>query len=578
MVEFSETSVTEAAFVTFQRGGALIHVVTDATPVEEIEFPDDIRRLRLLPASLLRERVTAAVRLYDEVLTEDGPQRVHKRPPDWLIKMIHERGEYPRSIRPITGVVTAPTMRSDGTIIQKSGYDAHSGLLVELSRGWPTIPERPTRDDAKRAAKELLEVIEDFPFLDEVHRSGWVSLVLTLLGRPAIKGPCPLFHIDANTAGSGKSLACDAAGIIATGQRLPRKTWPGDDDEMRKTITAVAIESLPIVLLDNIARHLGSASLDAALTGTTWSDRLLGFSKTTGTLPLTTVWASTGNNIQLVGDTARRTMFVRLKTDLENPEERTGFAHPDLIDWVRTERRRLAVAALTLLRAYVVAGRPKQNLPPWGSYEAWSDLIRQEIVWVGLPDPAGTRQIVREADKNAEILRIVLAGIEGAGEVTTADLLRLAEREPDTHPAVCACITELCGGDKEKQTASRLGSRLRAFVDRVCDGKTLTKRPGHGGVVIWSVRSSCGGLGDLGGDATSPPRAREQMNPQSEKYNQEIQMNTYLDGPAGSPPCPPSPPVDRPSCNHLDAATWIERDGRAVCPVCDRYMGRIAIK
>ena len=56
------------------------------------------------------------------------------------------------------------------------------------------------------------------------------------------------------------------------------------------------------------------------------------------------------------------------------PEEQ-AFNIPDLKAWVLLHRPELLVAALTVLRAYFVAGRPGQGLSPFGSFEAWSDLI-----------------------------------------------------------------------------------------------------------------------------------------------------------------------------------------------------------
>jgi len=55
---------------------------------------------------------------------------------------------------------------------------------------------------------------------------------------------------------------------------------PRDDDECRKRITAIALAAEPAVLIDNIVYGLGCASLDAALTATTWQDRILGRSET----------------------------------------------------------------------------------------------------------------------------------------------------------------------------------------------------------------------------------------------------------------------------------------------------------
>ena len=61
-----------------------------------------------------------------------------------------------------------------------------------------------------------------------------------------------------------------------------------------------------------------------------------------------------------------------VQSPLETPEDRSGFRHPDLLSWIEAERPRLAVAALTILRAYFVAGCPSQTGGDWGSFERWS--------------------------------------------------------------------------------------------------------------------------------------------------------------------------------------------------------------
>ncbi|MCG7754948.1 hypothetical protein, partial [Flavihumibacter cheonanensis] len=91
-------------------------------------------------------------------------------------------------------------------------------------------------------------------------------------------------------------------------------------------------------------------------TATEWSGRILGLSKTVSA-PLTPTWFVTGNNISFVGDTCRRVLPIRLDPRVERPEERE-FRHPDLLHFISQERPRLLVAALTVLRGFVLAGRP----------------------------------------------------------------------------------------------------------------------------------------------------------------------------------------------------------------------------
>ena len=377
----------------------------------------------------------------------------------------------------------APT----GPVIQSAGYDAATGLLYRPDGHYPPIPDQPSQSVAATAADELLDVICDFPFQNDCHRSVWLALVLTLVGRPAINGPCPLFAVDANTRGSGKSLTSDLAGIIVTGSEMPRKAWPNNDDETRKTITSIAIEAIPAVLLDNVASALGGPSFDAALTATSWQDRILGKSETTGKLPLTTVWIATGNNLVFGADTARRTLYCRLESPLEHPEDREDFRHPNIVQFVRSNRHRLAAAAVTMLRAYFAADCPSVEMQSWGSYSAWSKLIRSAIIWAGLPDPAGTRTLVRQTDRSAELLGMLMDGIEDAapGEgLTASEMVTLLQHpigpdETDAYESLRAVVNELCepktSGGRLIYSSRRLGNRLKSFTGRVCGNRKLIR-------------------------------------------------------------------------------------------------------
>jgi putative DNA primase/helicase len=85
-----------------------------------------------------------------------------------------------------------------------------------------------------------------------------------------------------------------------------------------------------------------------------------------------------------------RTLIGRIDAKMERPEERE-FQIPDLPAHLMANRKRLAIAALMILRAYHVAGRPRQNIARWGGFDQWSHEIREPLVWLGMADPCRTR-------------------------------------------------------------------------------------------------------------------------------------------------------------------------------------------
>ena len=67
--------------------------------------------------------------------------KVPADPPVWLCQQTNAKsGE--RGIRELNGIITAPTLRLDGSILSTPGYDAATGLLLKGS-GWPKISEAP---------------------------------------------------------------------------------------------------------------------------------------------------------------------------------------------------------------------------------------------------------------------------------------------------------------------------------------------------------------------------------------------------------------------------------------------------
>jgi hypothetical protein len=479
----------------YQRGNALVTILRPAVVAgSRISRPEGTPRISLLAAAQLREIMARAVNFLKVVVDGNGEVKlVRAHPPEWCVAGVYARGRWP-GIRPLEAVVEAPTLRPDGSVLDVSGWDALTGLLYEPSGDYPPVPASPGQKDATAARDALWDVVEDFPFAAKVDKAVWLAALLTVLARAAVPGPCPLFLFDGNAPGTGKTLLTAVLSCIATGRDISRTAFPETDEELRKLITSVAIAGDRVMLFDNIAAPFGGPGLDAALTGTTWKERILGRSELTPELPLYTVWFGTGNNVTLRGDVRRRVVPCRLESAVEKPEERTGFKHADLLAHVGRHRGELVVAALTILRAYVVAGRPDRKLPPFGSYEPWSALVRSAVHWVtaGL-DPCVTRERLRDADPALATLAALmqgwaeLPGGTGTG-VTVAEAMRYL-RDPgqsDKFQTLREALLEWSRTDKLPNPAV-IGRKLRGCRNRVVDGMALQGEPGHAGTQRWKV-------------------------------------------------------------------------------------------
>ena len=396
----------------FQRGGSLVHTVNVPNGPEPV---DGAIAIRPTTTPTIKQMKVATLRAH---LSADAYWKKHDdgkwkdvTPPDSVVQAVMDAGEYP-GIPFLTNVITSPTLRADGTVLQQPGYDRATGLLYKPGNTtYPIVDEKPTKDQCIWQKEALLEVVRDFPFSKPHHISAWFAAMLTCVARAAIDGPCPLFAVDATTAGTGKGRLVQATARLAFGQDVAAFSQPDDEDEIRKRITSILLGGDPCVLIDNVNKPLGGAALDAVLTSTTWADRMLG-STATIKVPNLAIWWATGNNLALLGDMARRTMQIRLESPLEKPEERENFAHPNLLAWIDRERPKLVFNALTILRGYFVAGKPHRG-KPWGSFESWSELIPGVLRWLDMPDPQLARATADDmVDEHKNNLITVILAVE----------------------------------------------------------------------------------------------------------------------------------------------------------------------
>jgi hypothetical protein len=279
--------------------------------------------------------------------------------------------------------------------------------------------------------------------------------------RAAINGPTPLHLIHAPVEGTGKTLLANVITLVATGRSVEAIAEARDDDEWRKRLTAALAEAPTFLVFDNLNRTLDSGALASALTAPTIKDRLLGVSKTV-VLPVRCVWLATGNNVKLSRDMVRRTVSIRLDANTATPGDRADFRHPDLMAWAKEHRDRLIWAALVLVQAYFVAGRPlgKETL---GGYEGWTQVIG------GILNVAGIAGLLENAgdfqetatDDSDEWRPFLFAWWQRYAEqpVGVAQLYELAKGQE--------LLDAVLGDHGERSQRIRLGKELGRLTDRV---------------------------------------------------------------------------------------------------------------
>jgi hypothetical protein len=328
----------------------------------------------------MMERITRAVRL--EGLDGDGEPKAMPVPPD-VVRMFLSRGG--GSAPPLTGIIDSPTIRQDGTILDREGYDKDTGLLAVFNgQAFPTIPDRPSLKAAREALRFIQdEVFAEFPFAEEIDKTVAAAALITGLVRPSI-GLAPPFLVSAPIQSSGKTALCEVIVHGAYGRPPAATSWPTDDVEMTKVILAALREGQRAIVFDNLrdGSIVNSASFAAAITSEQFSARILGLSDT-ATVPTSALWLLTGNNVKLAGDMPTRVLRLYLDSKEERPDQRSF--RRDLVPWVAEHRGQIVQAGLTIVRAYVAAGRPAVA-DKSTRYPSWDRMVRYPLIHAGGQD------------------------------------------------------------------------------------------------------------------------------------------------------------------------------------------------
>ena len=369
----------------------------------------------------------------------------------------------------LRGVVACPTLRADGSLMLAPGYDAASGYYLNHNLTI-RVPESPTKEEAHAALDTLADLLAGFAFVEPVDCSVALALFLTAVARPSLE-TAPLFSITAPVRGSGKSTLMDIAAVIATGRRSAVLSATSDRDELEKRLVGCLLSGDCIINLDNVNGTLKSDLLCQATTAEAVKVRPLGSSDQTE-VPNAALWACNGNNITVASDLARRTLLCRLDPGMERPEERV-FAF-DPVAKAREHRAEYVTAALTVLRAYIVAGRPAPDLHPFGSFERWSGLVRSSLVWLGAVDPCASRESVLEDDPEAATLKsFFVAWVERFNRTsrTVKEIVRASEEDDSPLSDVLHDIA----GEGRGINTKRLGWWLRRNTGRIVDGMRISQ-------------------------------------------------------------------------------------------------------
>jgi hypothetical protein len=425
---------------TYVCAGALVHMETisgHTSPATDEDCPLPVTATAITAATLaallaehtyvhrLRSRKTdGATEIYEEEVT----------PPRDILSSVLAGKTWP-GLSPLRAVIGAPVLRRDGTLLQRPGYDPATGLYLASKVDLPPVPDQPTPDQVHTARHFLLRrFLRDFPWSGPADRANYIALLVTPILRHFTRSLTPFALIDATMPASGKSILTGGPGMLYGQRVIP---WAYAEEELRKSITAVLGQQVGVVVWDNLAEGtvIDSPTLALLVTAGVWSDRQLGASRTIATVN-DRLWMATGNNLQVGGDMASRTVRVHLDPNMPRPEQRdqSHFGIPHLDQWITVGANQLTVLwhLLVLVLDWTHNGAPRATTPAMRQFTPWAHALGGFLTHHGIEGFLTNTAQVHDIDEDETRWRAFLAcwhTLHGTQPMTAADLR--ASGEPD---------------------------------------------------------------------------------------------------------------------------------------------------
>jgi len=361
--------------------------------------------------------------------------------PSKVSATILARSDSATAFRRLAGIIGSPTLRPDGSLLIRPGYDEMTGYylafdadsLVDINQYYKTLLN-PTEDIARMMLGFLRELISLFPFHDDKEYVGKtegmptisetvaISTIITGVCRsmfPVVPGTC----VNANGYGVGKTLLSETIGYIATGKHLPSYFWSTGREENDKLLAALLLKGISFGILDNINGSLSNTLLAQMISSQQPEPRILGENKTISVRQWMTLMIN-GVGIAPTEDLERRMLYLSMMTLLERPQDRKFPWNP--LDRVKQNRSRYLFAVLAIVRWHLLSGGklPKEHTPLAG-FEDWSHVVVGALVRLGCPNPILSQQWITEksaSSSNDSALFSALREVFGTRRATSSEI------------------------------------------------------------------------------------------------------------------------------------------------------------
>lgn len=209
MLNYAEDAILRGGAPLYRMGERLVHPVridADAQDSEAVRRRKGSLIVREVGPLRLNQYMIEHCRFYK---VKKDKRIAYPAPVQFANHLIARDDQWRMPI--LNGVIEAPTLRADGSLLTENGYDAESGLLLDTGGVvFPTIKDAPMRDDALAALAKIKEPFKGFPFVGNLKGSASRSVMLSA-GLTTRAQPRTMYSTPAYAIASRKFIRCRSA-------------------------------------------------------------------------------------------------------------------------------------------------------------------------------------------------------------------------------------------------------------------------------------------------------------------------------------------------------------------------------
>lgn len=389
--------------VLFNWGGAFSVIYADEEKKHQIEFCSGHR---------LRYELSSFCDWINSNMTQDGlilsPTNPSKSHSDLLFSLNAS------GLPPLKGITSHPIVNDDGTIDTDPGYHEKSGYYLPESEVIKL--EDMTVEEAK---DRIQDIFGEFPFEDEQSFTQMLSIPLTMLMRPIIKGPTPIHAVIAESR-SGKSLLVQCIHLIVTGRSVSETQAPRYSEEWRKKLLADLTPGPEMIFYDNAGGNhiyyegekidipIDAPALASAVTAERFTDRVLASSKNVS-LPVNCAWVMSMHELFMTEELTNRSLSIHLNKE----KKLRKFKYRNIKEQIKNNRSYYLSAFFTLIKDWIKNGSKLPDSIAIDGFESWTSHIYGVLSNAGYNHFLSEEQEKRYEDNLMQHLSfVVLAHIE----------------------------------------------------------------------------------------------------------------------------------------------------------------------